>query len=98
MRSTLSRRGVLAGSALVALAGCRGDSDARPVAVGAAGASATDWGQLRHAVHGTLALPADASYDRVRLTQNPRYDAQRPLAVLSVASASDVATAIHFAE
>jgi FAD/FMN-containing dehydrogenase len=34
----------------------------------------------------------------VRLTQNPRYDGARPLAVLSVASAQDVATAFAFAQ
>jgi FAD/FMN-containing dehydrogenase len=33
----------------------------------------------------------------VRLTQNPRYDGARPLAVLSVANAQDVATAFAFA-
>jgi FAD/FMN-containing dehydrogenase len=95
VRSTLSRRGVLAGGALVALAGCRSDDNATPQS---AGASGVDWSQLERAVQGSLALPSDASYDRLRLTQNPRYDAQRPLAVLSVASAHDVATAIHFAQ
>jgi FAD/FMN-containing dehydrogenase len=86
---------VLAGGALVALAGCRSDGDVRPAATGASG---IDWGRLRRAVQGRLALPADASYAQVRLTQNPRYDGQRPLAVLSVASAQDVATAFRFAQ
>jgi FAD/FMN-containing dehydrogenase len=34
----------------------------------------------------------------VRLTQNPRYDGARPLAVVSVASAKDVATTFAFAQ
>jgi FAD/FMN-containing dehydrogenase len=34
----------------------------------------------------------------VRLTQNPRYDGERPLAVLSVRSPHDVATGIRFAQ
>ena len=79
----------------MALAGCRSDGDARPAATGASG---IDWSRLRRAVQGRLALPADASYAQVRLTQNPRYDGQRPLAVLSVASAQDVATAFRFAQ
>jgi FAD/FMN-containing dehydrogenase len=95
VRSTLSRRGVLAGGALVALAGCRDDSAESPRAASATG---TDWSRLRRTVEGSLALPSDVGYNRVRLTQNPRYDAQRPLAVLSVAGARDVATAIRFAQ
>ena len=55
------------------------------------------WAQLRRSVQGDLALPRDPSYDAVRLLQNPRYDGQRPLAVLSVASPQDVATGITFA-
>ncbi|HEX4471685.1 MAG TPA: FAD-binding protein, partial [Nocardioides sp.] len=39
-----------------------------------------------------------STYDTVRLTQNPRYDGARPLAVLSVAGAQDVATAFSFAQ
>jgi FAD/FMN-containing dehydrogenase len=88
----VTRRAVLAGGAMATLAGCRsGGTRAAP-------AGGIDWSGLRRAVHGSLALPTDAAYDRVRLTQNPRYDAQRPLAVLSVASAKDVATAILFAQ
>ena len=37
-------------------------------------------------VRGTLVLPSDPTYDQVRLLENPRYDGQRPLAVLSVQS------------
>src|SRR4051795_6825383 len=82
VRSTLSRRGVLAGGALVALAGCRSDEEQPDVD----GAPVADWSRLRGSVQGSLVLPSDAGYERVRLTQNPRYDGQRPLAVLSVAS------------
>jgi FAD/FMN-containing dehydrogenase len=49
-------------------------------------------------VQGTLARPGTSSYDTVRLTQNPRYDGARPLAVLSVAGPADVATAFAFAQ
>lgn len=56
------------------------------------------WAQLQRSVDGTLARPSSPSYDEVRLLQNPRYDDQRPLAVLSVASAADVATGIAFAQ
>jgi len=57
-----------------------------------------DWRRLAQHVKGTLARPGSASYDTVRLTQNPRYDGARPLAVLSVATARDVATAFAFAQ
>ena len=57
-----------------------------------------DWSQLRRSVQGSLALPSDPSYDQVRLLENPRYDGERPLAVLSVASAQDVATGLAFAQ
>ncbi len=41
--------------------------------------------------------PGDRGYDRVRLVQNPRYDDNHPLAVLTVADPGDVATALSFA-
>lgn len=56
------------------------------------------WAQLERSVQGALARPQDPTYDQVRLLQNPRYDGQRPLAVLSVADADDVATALRFAQ
>ena len=43
-------------------------------------------------------LPSDPTYDQVRLLENPRYDGQRPLAVLSVQSAQDVAAGLAFAQ
>ena len=48
-------------------------------------------------MEGTLARPGDPTYDQVRLLQNPRYDGERPLAVLSVGSEQDVATGLAFA-
>ncbi|CAN5663745.1 FAD-binding oxidoreductase [soil metagenome] len=45
-----------------------------------------------------MTLPNDAGYDTLRLLQNPRYDDQRPLAVLTVSGADDVATAFAFAQ
>jgi FAD/FMN-containing dehydrogenase len=59
--------------------------------------TAADWKQLARHVDGTLARPGSSAYDTVRLTQNPRYDGARPLAVLSVAGAGDVSTAFAFA-
>lgn len=49
-------------------------------------------------MQGALARPGDPTYDEVRLLQNPRYDGQRPLAVLTVADAEDVATGLRFAQ
>ncbi len=60
--------------------------------------TSADWKRLAAHVDGTLARPGSSTYDTVRLTQNPRYDGARPLAVLSVASAKDVATAFSFAQ
>jgi hypothetical protein len=60
--------------------------------------TSADWQQLARSVSGTLARPGSSTYNTVRLTQNPRYDGARPLAVLSVAGAKDVATAFAFAQ
>jgi FAD/FMN-containing dehydrogenase len=104
--TTLSRRGALAGGALVALAGCS-DAGAAPTtgsptlhstSTAELRAGKIHWAKLRRAVQGSLALPSDPTYDQVRLTQNPRYDAERPLAVLSVRSPADVATGLKFAQ
>jgi FAD/FMN-containing dehydrogenase len=67
------------------------------VASSGGGPSASGWRQLARSVRGSLARPGSASYDTVRLTQNPRYDGARPLAVLSAAGPRDVATALAFA-
>jgi FAD binding domain/Berberine and berberine like len=103
----LARRTLLAGAAAGTLAACA-PHDASPSppspapSVRPSGSTrpptAADWKQLARHVDGTLARPGSSTYDTVRLTQNPRYDGARPLAVLSVASAGDVATAFAFAQ
>jgi hypothetical protein len=60
--------------------------------------TAADWKRLAAHVDGTLARPGSSTYNTVRLTQNPRYDGARPVAVLSIANAQDVATAFSFAQ
>lgn len=55
------------------------------------------WDQLARHTRGTLDLPGTSAYAQARLVQNPAYDAARPLAVLRVAGAADVATALSFA-
>jgi FAD/FMN-containing dehydrogenase len=109
----VARRALLAGGVAGLLGACA-PHDASPPAgsaapsvapsTGTATASTTtpptaaDWQRLARHVQGTLARPGSTSYDAVRLTQNPRYDGARPLAVLSVAGAHDVATAFAFAQ
>ncbi|MGN6724237.1 MAG: FAD-binding oxidoreductase [Marmoricola sp.] len=55
------------------------------------------WSKLASSVRGHLALPGSSRYGSVRLTENPRFDAARPLAVLSVAGVADVQAAVRFA-
>jgi hypothetical protein len=103
----VARRALLAAGLGGAVAACA-PKDAQPPAdspapsVSPSGSAkpptSADWKRLAQHVDGTLARPGSATYDTVRLTQNPRYDAARPLAVLSVAHASDVATAFGFAQ
>ena len=108
-RRTLLTAGGVAG--LTALAGC-GSNPSTP-APSTANPSPTSpspsptaagpipWSQLASTVAGTLTLPGSARYGATRLTENPRFDAARPLAVLSVARGAagekDVQTAIRFA-
>jgi FAD/FMN-containing dehydrogenase len=99
--------GGLAGGVGGALAGCA-PHDAQPSPATPAPSvspspsqklpTAADWKQLAEHVDGTLARPRSATYNTVRLTANPRYDNARPVAVLSVANARDVATAFSFAQ
>jgi FAD/FMN-containing dehydrogenase len=101
-----TRRGVLAAGAAGAagaLAACSTDGPLAPVGTSggttpAGAASQVPWQRLRRSVTGRLALPSDPAYAQARLLENPRYDAQRPLAVLTVASPADVATAFAFAQ
>ena len=76
-----------------------GTGAAPPSASGGTGGSGRPpWARLARHVDGSLATPRAPSYDTVRLLENPRFDGARPLAVLSVASAADVATGIAFAQ
>lgn len=56
-----------------------------------------DWTALAAAITGALAVPGDATYSQVKLTENPRWDAAMPLAVLSAVRGADVAQGIAFA-
>lgn len=106
----VTRRGLLVAGALGAVSACSSEapdpSGPTPTttptptssASGSAGPGAVRWEQLRRSVQGSLARPSDPTYDQVRLLENPRYDGQRPLAVLTVASAQDVATGLEFAQ
>jgi FAD/FMN-containing dehydrogenase len=111
----LGRRAVLVAggfAGLGALAGC-GSS---PVAVQSPSGSSTPapspsasataagpppWSKLAYVINGSLALPGSSRYHSARLTENPRFDAARPLAVLSVArgaaGVADVQAAVRFA-
>ncbi|GAB2976440.1 FAD-binding oxidoreductase [Nocardioides montaniterrae] len=96
----LSRRAVLGVGAVGALSAC-GAPTARPVVAPSTTAPPVPragWAQLRRHLSGGLARPGEAAYDRLRLTPNPRYDDLRPLAVLSAASAQDVAVGLRFAQ
>ncbi len=86
----LSRRAALAlgGGAAVSLVGAPPASARVPDRA---------WARLARHVRGTLTRPGDPAYARLRRLQNPVYDDARPLAVLSVRAAADVATAIAFA-
>ena len=78
---------VVAGCAPVALRPTPSSSAAGP----------PDWAGLAGSVGGTLSRPGNVTYDTARLTENPRWDAARPLAVLAAETTSDVAVAIGFA-
>jgi FAD/FMN-containing dehydrogenase len=56
-----------------------------------------DWSALRSALKGTLVLPSDGGYDRVRLLYNTRFDATRPQAIARCANATDVRECVLFA-
>jgi FAD/FMN-containing dehydrogenase len=97
--TTLSRRALLAGTAVGAaglLAACAPIRPA-PTLSPSAPPGPPDWTALAAGLAGSLALPGDAVYDTARLTENPRWDDARPLAVLGASSASDVAAGIAFA-
>ena len=60
-------------------------------------AAGVPWDRLARTTSGELVRPGTSAYDRLRRTPNPRYDDARPLALLEVSSADDVATGLRFA-
>ncbi len=56
-----------------------------------------DLDALAKTLQGRVVLPSDATYDVVRLLQCKAFDSIRPAAIVSVASADDVARTIAFA-
>jgi FAD/FMN-containing dehydrogenase len=57
-----------------------------------------DWADLAGRIGGSLARPGDPRYETVKLTENPRWDAAMPLAVLTASGATDVSAALAFAQ
>lgn len=107
--ASISRRGLVGAAGVAAalgVAGCASDEKPGKPSTPAGSPSgsprpksmAARWRELGASVEGRLALPDDAAYGQARLTENPRYDGSRPLAVLSVASAQDVARGFGFAQ
>jgi hypothetical protein len=92
----LSRRHVLVLAAVgLVAAGCAPVSPPHsptPTPVGP-----PDWGELAGKLSGALVRPGDVNYNTVKLTENPRWDAALPLAIVSAAAAADVAAALAFA-
>lgn len=102
--SAFSRRHALVFAATgLALAGCAPTptptptpSATRSPPTPTSSAGPPNWAALSAAVTGTLFRPGNRGYDTARLVENPRFDAARPIAVLSVATAADVAAAVAF--
>ena len=97
-RPAISRRGFVLGAAgTLFLAGCAPvvHPTAPPSTLAPVGPP--DWAALKAKVTGSLLLPADAEFATVKLTENPRFDAAEPLAILRVARAADVTAALAFA-
>ena len=59
--------------------------------------TSADWRDLDHRLRGQLHRPGDATYDRVRLLFDPRFDQIHPRAVAEVTDGRDVAECIAFA-
>ena len=97
----LGRRAFVTGTVgmagLLLLAGCvpTGHPTAPPSSTTPIGPP--DWAALSRQVAGKLLLPSDAGFATAKLTENPRFDAAEPLAILQVAGAADVTAALSFA-
>ncbi|HEY2644229.1 MAG TPA: FAD-binding protein [Galbitalea sp.] len=97
----LSRRHVLVLAAVgLVAAGCAPVATPKPTGSRSpqpTPAGPPDWSSLKSSIAGTLARPGDPTYSTVKLTENPRWDAAMPLAVLGATGAADVAKALAFA-
>ena len=94
----LSRRHLLVlGAVGLVAAGCAPATPVRTATPTSTPVGPPDWAALAGAIKGTIARPGDPSYHTIKLTENPRWDSARPLAVVSAASAADVAAALSFA-
>jgi FAD/FMN-containing dehydrogenase len=97
----LSRRGFVGGAAgaagMLLLAGCVPTAHPSGSPSSTPSVGPPDWTALRKQVAGSLLLPNDAAFATAKLTENPRFDAAEPLAILQVASAADVSAALAFA-
>lgn len=97
------RRAVLTAAAAGVAAGCSPSgsratladpSGTAPVPPSGAG---PDWAALQRSTRGGVLRPGRPAYDRARLLENPRFDDQRPLALVRARQPSDVSAAIRFA-
>jgi len=106
MRTGWSRRATLLGGvgALTGLAACDGHEPSvgpsSPARLSSSASAVSDakgvpWRRL--ARHVPLVRPASSSYEKLRLTPNPRWDGARPLAIARCATADQVATTLAFA-
>ena len=94
----LSRRHLLVlGAVGLVAAGCAPVAPIRTASPRPTPVGPPDWAALTGKITGTVARPGDASYNTVKLTENPRWDSAQPLAVVSAAGAADVAAALAFA-
>lgn len=87
----------LGGVGVLALAGCVPTTHPTAPPSSAPPVGPPDWSSLAQRVTGSLILPADAAFATAKLTENPRFDAAEPLAILRVANAADVTAALAFA-
>jgi len=98
----LGRRSFLAGGAgaagMLLLAGCVPTGHPTPPPSSSTPVGPPDWSALAKQVAGKLMLPTDPGFAAAKLTENPRFDGAEPLAILQVAGAGDVTTALAFAK